>query len=76
VEGRAALVDEEKETERIHSLFLTKYWTARISSWFGGGFGTGRIVRIEPLTSARGGAPAPSSDGAASAATPPARPPE
>jgi deazaflavin-dependent oxidoreductase (nitroreductase family) len=47
--GRAVPIDDETETRRIHDLFRSKYLTARVMGWFGGGFGTGRVVRIESL---------------------------
>jgi deazaflavin-dependent oxidoreductase (nitroreductase family) len=56
--GRAVPVEDETETQRIHDLFRSKYLTARIMGWFGGGFGTGRVVRIESLQ-AVSGAPDP-----------------
>jgi hypothetical protein len=37
------------EVERIHKLFLDKYFTARLSSWVGGGFGQGEVVRIDSI---------------------------
>jgi deazaflavin-dependent oxidoreductase (nitroreductase family) len=50
--GRAVPIEDEGETQRIHELFRSKYLTARIMGWFGGGFGSGRVVRIESLQTA------------------------
>jgi deazaflavin-dependent oxidoreductase (nitroreductase family) len=52
--GRAVPIDDEAETQRVHELFRAKYLTARIMGWFGGGFGTGRVVRIESLQAVSG----------------------
>ena len=76
IAGRATPIEDPEESERVHRLFLDKYWTARISTWFGGGFGTGEVVRIEPVTSARGGAPPAPAAAAAGAASPPEPRPE
>jgi deazaflavin-dependent oxidoreductase (nitroreductase family) len=47
--GRAVPVADESEIRRVHDLFRSKYLSARIMGWFGGGFGTGRVVRLESL---------------------------
>ncbi len=47
--GQAAAIDDPAETARVHDLFKRKYLTARIMSWFGGGFGAGKVVRIDQL---------------------------
>jgi deazaflavin-dependent oxidoreductase (nitroreductase family) len=47
--GHAAAIDDAAETARVHDLFKRKYLTARIMSWFGGGFGAGKVVRIDHL---------------------------
>ena len=47
--GRAQPIDDPAETKRVHDLFLKKYWQARVSNWFGGDFGTGKVVMVEPL---------------------------
>jgi deazaflavin-dependent oxidoreductase (nitroreductase family) len=52
--GRAVPIDDDTETARIHDLFRSKYLTARVMGWFGGGFGTGRVVRIDSLQAASG----------------------
>ena len=44
--GRAERIADPKEAARVHALFLSKYWTARIASWFGREFGQGEVVRI------------------------------
>jgi deazaflavin-dependent oxidoreductase (nitroreductase family) len=49
VRGTAKPIDDPAETERIHGLFSGKYLSARVMGWFGGGFGHGKVVRIEPL---------------------------
>lgn len=46
VRGHAEPIHDEEETERIHDLFLSKYWTAWVSSWLGRDFGQGEVVRI------------------------------
>jgi deazaflavin-dependent oxidoreductase (nitroreductase family) len=47
--GQATAIDDAAETARVHGLFKRKYFTARIMSWFGGGFGAGKVVRIDHL---------------------------
>ena len=47
--GRAAAIDDPSETARVHDLFKQKYLTARIMSWFGGGFGAGKVAVIDQL---------------------------
>jgi deazaflavin-dependent oxidoreductase (nitroreductase family) len=49
VRGTAKVIDDAAETERVHGLFSGKYLSARVMGWFGGGFGHGKVVRIEPL---------------------------
>ena len=49
VRGRASAVDDAKEVDRVHGLFRTKYLTARVSGWLGGGFGNGKAVRVDSL---------------------------
>lgn len=48
VRGRAHPLDDSAEAERVHSLFRQKYLLARVSTWFGGGFGRGKVVVVEP----------------------------
>ena len=45
--GQARTITDAAETARVHELFTQKYFTARVMSWFGGGFGTGKVVRID-----------------------------
>lgn len=45
--GQARPVADAAESERVHQLFKEKYLTSRIMSWFGGGFGVGKVVAIE-----------------------------
>jgi deazaflavin-dependent oxidoreductase (nitroreductase family) len=47
--GEAHTVDDAGESERVHGLFRDKYLTARVMGWFGGGFGSGKIVAIDKL---------------------------
>lgn len=49
--GRARTVEDAEESRRVHELFRKKYWIARLAGWVGGGFGRGRVVRIEPPSS-------------------------
>jgi deazaflavin-dependent oxidoreductase (nitroreductase family) len=49
VRGKAKPVDDAAETKRIHQLFADKYFSARVMGWFGGGFGHGKVVRVESL---------------------------
>ena len=46
--GNARPVDDPAEAERVHQLFRDKYLTARVMSWFGGGFGQGKVVLVTP----------------------------
>jgi deazaflavin-dependent oxidoreductase (nitroreductase family) len=45
--GRATPVEDPAEAARVHELFKQKYLSARVMSWFGGGFGTGKVVAID-----------------------------
>ena len=47
--GRAVALDDPAETARVHELFKQKYLTARFMSWFGGGFGAGKVALIDGL---------------------------
>lgn len=49
VRGRATALEDEAETARVHALFARKYLVARVMGWFGGGFGAGRVVRVDGL---------------------------
>lgn len=48
--GRARPVENAAETARVHQLFKQKYLSARVMSWFGGGFGTGKVVAVDGVT--------------------------
>jgi deazaflavin-dependent oxidoreductase (nitroreductase family) len=45
--GRAGVVTDDQEAERILGLVRRKYWLARIAGWFGSGIGSGVPIRIE-----------------------------
>lgn len=45
--GQARPIDAAAETARVHELFRQKYLSARVMSWFGGGFGVGKVVAID-----------------------------
>jgi len=45
--GTARAIDDPTEIARVHELFTQKYLTARVMSWFGGGFGSGKVVAID-----------------------------
>jgi deazaflavin-dependent oxidoreductase (nitroreductase family) len=47
--GRAKVVDDPKEEERVRKLFPQKYWMAWAGSWFGSRFGSGRVVVVDGL---------------------------
>jgi deazaflavin-dependent oxidoreductase (nitroreductase family) len=47
MQGQAQPVEDPAEAARVHDLFKQKYLSARVMSWFGGGFGTGKVVAIE-----------------------------
>jgi deazaflavin-dependent oxidoreductase (nitroreductase family) len=46
---RGTPVADERRIAEIHRLFLAKYTTARILSWFGSSIGRGKPVELEPL---------------------------
>lgn len=48
--GVAAPIDDAAETARVHALFRQKYLRARITAWFGGEVGAGRVVELRELT--------------------------
>jgi deazaflavin-dependent oxidoreductase (nitroreductase family) len=48
IAGRARPVEAPGEVERVHGLFMDKYWIARVLRAFGRTFGTGRVVAVEP----------------------------
>jgi deazaflavin-dependent oxidoreductase (nitroreductase family) len=45
--GKAKFIDDEKETERIHGLFRTKYIGARLAGMVGSSIGHGKAVEVE-----------------------------
>jgi len=47
---RGTPVVDPKQVEEIHRLFLSKYTTARVLSWFGSSIGRGKPVELEPVT--------------------------
>jgi len=46
-QGKAKFIDDQKETERIHSLFSTKYIGARLAGMVGSSIGHGKAVEGE-----------------------------
>jgi deazaflavin-dependent oxidoreductase (nitroreductase family) len=46
---RAVPVLDAKRLEDVHQLFLRKYMTARLLSWFGSSIGRGKPVELQPL---------------------------
>jgi deazaflavin-dependent oxidoreductase (nitroreductase family) len=44
--GKAKFIDDEKETERIHSLFSAKYIGARLAGMVGSSIGHGKAVEV------------------------------
>jgi hypothetical protein len=46
---RATPVTDAKRIAEVHRLFLKKYMTARVLSWFGSSIGRGKPVELEPL---------------------------
>lgn len=47
LQGKAKFIDDEKETERIHGLFRTKYVGARLAGMVGSSIGHGKAVEVE-----------------------------
>lgn len=45
--GRATVISDAVEGQRVLALFRQKYWLARVASWVGAGIGAGVPVRIE-----------------------------
>jgi deazaflavin-dependent oxidoreductase (nitroreductase family) len=45
--GKAKFIDDEKETERIHGLFRSKYMGARLAGMVGSSIGHGKAVEVE-----------------------------
>ena len=50
---RGTPIADAKRVAEIHRLFLAKYTTARVLSWFGSSIGRGKPVELEPLELAR-----------------------
>jgi deazaflavin-dependent oxidoreductase (nitroreductase family) len=46
---RAKPATDTKRVEEIHRLFLRKYMTARLLSWFGSSIGRGKPVELQPI---------------------------
>jgi deazaflavin-dependent oxidoreductase (nitroreductase family) len=47
--ARATAVTEPARVEDVHRLFLAKYASARVLSWFGSSIGRGRPVELTPI---------------------------
>ena len=45
--GTAKFITDPKETERIHSLFASKYLRARLAGMVGSSIGHGKVVEVE-----------------------------
>ena len=45
--GKAKFINDEKETERIHSLFSSKYFLARAAGAVGSSIGHGKPIEVE-----------------------------
>jgi deazaflavin-dependent oxidoreductase (nitroreductase family) len=45
--GSAKFIEDEKETERVHRLFRTKYTGARLANLVGSSIGHGKVVEVE-----------------------------
>ena len=46
-QGKAKFIDDQKETERIHSLFSAKYIGARLAGMVGSSIGHGKAMEVE-----------------------------
>ena len=46
-QGKAKFIDDQKEIERIHGLFSTKYIGARLAGMVGSSIGHGKAVEVE-----------------------------
>ena len=44
--ARGRLLQDQKDVERVHALFLAKYTSARVLSWMGSGIGRGLPVEL------------------------------
>jgi len=49
--ARAEPIDDAAEIARVHELYRQKYLRARITGWFGGEVGHGRVVALTDLQS-------------------------
>ena len=47
--GVAKPIDDLTEVERVHELFRRKYLRAKLTAWFGGEVGRGKVVQIDQL---------------------------
>lgn len=47
--GVARPIDDLTEVARVHELFRQKYLRARLTGWFGGEVGHGKVVQIDEL---------------------------
>ena len=50
--GKAKFIEDRAETERVHTLFSSKYTFARFAGLVGSSIGQGKVVEIELLTEA------------------------
>ncbi len=50
--GKARFVTDAAETERVHTLFRSKYSLARVAGFVGSSIGHGKVVLVEPLAEA------------------------
>ena len=48
--GVATPIDDPAEVARVHELFRQKYLRARITAWFGGEVGHGKVVELRELS--------------------------
>ena len=50
--GKAKFIEDRAETERVHTLFSSKYTFARFAGLVGSSIGQGKVVEVELLTEA------------------------
>jgi len=50
--GKARFIEEREETERVHTLFTSKYTFARFAGLVGSSIGQGKVVEVDLLTEA------------------------
>lgn len=48
--GVATPIDDAAEVARVHELFRQKYLRARLTAWFGGEVGHGKVVQLGELS--------------------------